>query len=332
MTVFPAQYSLLSSAPLGSYIASNYGLDGFTCRLLVHNLSDTYILEGSDGRYIFKVYRVAHRSPDEVLGEVALLNALAPGGVSVAFAVKDLQGRQVQQFLAAEGIRCGVLFMYAPGQAKYPLSDLQLQTLGREVAKMHNITCSLQLPYSRPVYNVETTLTRPLASVKELFKDLPDDYTFLQQLAAKVAGTLKQFDTGKFSYGYCHYDLIPKNYHFDGETKITFFDFDCTGKGYLVNDLMTFYIQLGFGVNAGKITQEKADTDFRIIIEAYREIRAVSDEELAAIPYLGVMFWMYFLEVYVLNFEDWSNTFLTPQFVKDRMALIRNWVDWYCRF
>ena len=95
---------------------------------------------------------------------------------------------------------------------------------------------------------------------------------------------------------------------------------------------MTFYIQLGFGVNAGKITQEKADTDFRIVTEAYREIRAVTDEELAAIPYLGVMFWMYFLEVYVLNFEDWSNTFLNPQFVKERMALIRNWVDWYCKF
>lgn len=332
MPVFPAQYSLLSPAALGTFISETYGLTGFTCKLLVHNLSDTYLLESGKTKYIFKVYRVAHRNAGEVQGEVDLLNALAAGGVSVAWAVKDLQGRQVQQFEAVEGWRSGVMFTFAPGRAKYPLSDLQLQALGREAAKMHTITQSLQLPYSRPVYDVATTLTRPLATVKEFFADLPDDYLYLQEIAAKVTDKLGKMDTGKFGYGYCHYDLIPKNYHFDDNDRITFFDFDCAGKGYLVNDLMTFYIQLAFVVNAGKMTQEKADADFRILTGAYREVRPISDAELAAIPYLGVMFWIYFLEIYVINFDDWANTFLTPAFVRERMALIRNWVDWYCNF
>jgi len=95
---------------------------------------------------------------------------------------------------------------------------------------------------------------------------------------------------------------------------------------------MTFYIQFGFVVNAGKITQERTDADFKVFTDAYAAVRPLSDEELAAIPYLGVMFWIYFLEVYVKNFDDWSNTFITPHFVKERIALIRNWVAWYCRF
>ena len=82
----------------------------------------------------------------------------------------------------------------------------------------------------------------------------------------------------------------------------------------------------------GRTTQEKADRDFGVFLEAYREARSLSVEEVEAIPYLGYMWWVYFLEFFQEHFEDWSNTFLGPRFIRERMALIRKWVDLYCRF
>jgi Ser/Thr protein kinase RdoA (MazF antagonist) len=212
------------------------------------------------------------------------------------------------------------------------LDEDRLKILGREIAHMHNITFEIKLSHARPVYDTETTLTKPLETIKSTFKDLPEEYAFLKETAAKVIAKMEKTDTSGFSYGYCHYDFIPKNFHFDDNNNLTLFDFDFAGKGYLVNDLMTFYIHLFFHVSVGRITQEKADEEFKILTDAYKQIRPLSQEELDTIPYLGFMFWVYFLGFYVDHFEDWSNTFLTPHFLKERVALMRKWVAWYCVF
>jgi Ser/Thr protein kinase RdoA (MazF antagonist) len=136
----------------------------------------------------------------------------------------------------------------------------------------------------------------------------------------------------EFSYGYCHYDLLAKNFHFDDQDGITFFDFDWCGKGWLVNDLMTFYVHYFFHVHFGRITQEEADRAFGIAVAGYRQQRAITDEEIAAIPYMGMMFWIFGLGFYEENYDDFSNAFLTPRFLRDRTALIRKWEECYCRF
>ena len=87
-----------------------------------------------------------------------------------------------------------------------------------------------------------------------------------------------------------------------------------------------------FHVHHSKNTQEEADRDLAIFLEGYRERRQISEEELAAIPYLGVMFWVFALGFYEENYDDFAINFLTPRFLKDRTALIKKWVDTNCRF
>jgi hypothetical protein len=50
MPVFPTQYSTLSAAALGDHIAKAYGFSDLTCRLLVRNVSDTYLLKGRNAQ------------------------------------------------------------------------------------------------------------------------------------------------------------------------------------------------------------------------------------------------------------------------------------------
>ncbi|RZL47611.1 MAG: hypothetical protein EOP00_11460 [Pedobacter sp.] len=329
MDVFPTQYSVLSAKALGKFLAVKYPLQGMTCRLLIHNVSDTYILESSKVKFIFKIYRDSHRKLKEIEAEVELLSLLKDGKAKVSFPILDLEGKYIQSFNAAEGTRYGVLFNYAIGKVVPDMNDEQLITVGREMAKIHNITSTIELKNYRKEYSIDTTLINPLIIFKPAFEELREEYAFLNETVNRVANSVNKLNLENFSYGYCQYDFLPKNFHFDNTGNITFFDFDFAGKGYLINDVASFYIHFFLEVYYGKLYQDDADKAFAIFVAAYRQVRPISDEELAAIPYFGFAFWIFYLGFQYENFDDWSNIFFGPKFLKDRTTLIKKWVEWY---
>ncbi len=332
MNSFPVQYSRLSTAALTQRIAECYGLETLSGQFLLHGVSDTYRFENQTEAYILKVYREAHRSRNEISGEVELLLTLKARGAKAAHPIADRAGAYIQEFNAPEGIRHGVLFSFAPGKSVLELSDNQVRSLGREMAFNHGITSQLELPFERNRYDVNTTLISPLRVIKPAFESLPDEYAQLAGLVEKVIQKLATFDTSRFSYGYCHYDYLPKNFHFDEHDRLTLFDFDFAGKGFLANDLASFSIHPFFNVLTGKTSREKADREMRGCLDAYRDVRPLLDEEIEAIPYLGVAFFVFYLGFQYENFDDWSNFFFGPRYLKERVATIQKYAEWYCQF
>ncbi len=331
--VFPAQYSTLSAAALKDYLIKAYDLDPATsCRLLIRNVSDTYILENDKSKYIFKIYRDAHRKRSEIEAEVELLNVLKANGNSVSYPFTDCDGKQIQQFNAIEGLRNGVLFSFAEGMVIHELENEQLIRLGNDMAKLHQTTSAIKLKNPRPVFNFETTLFEPIRVLAPHFETMPEEYDYLSQVAGKVVKKFETFDTANFSTGYCHYDFFPKNFHFDEKGKITFFDFDFAGQGFLINDLMSFLNHYFFHQVNQLTTKAQADKDFEVFLQAYQQVRPLSSDELAAIPYLGICFHIFFLKFFYDNYDDWSNIFLTPRYAKQRVGLIKKWEALYCNF
>jgi len=328
MSIFPTQYSTLSAAALKDFLSEKYNLKDANCRLLIHNVSDTYLLEDLKSKYIFKIYRDQHRKLSEIKAEVELLNILHQRGVKVSYPLEDGNGGQIQSFNAAEGTRYGVLFSYAKGEPVYAMSDRQLEMVGKEMALFHEVASSVELSYPRKEYNLDTLLIRPLALIKPAFEHLEDEYEYLVNACKKVAEGMMNIDVEKFSYGYCHYDFLPKNFHFDGEGGLTFFDFDFVGKGYLINDISSFYVHFFLEVLHGKITQEEADRSFRVFIKAYRSVRVLRDEELDAIPYFGFAFWVFYLGFHFENFEDCSSQIFGPRYIKGVVGFLRKWMEW----
>lgn len=330
MKTFPVQYSTLSSKALQQYIESQYGHKGLSCRLLMRGVSDTYLLENHSPQFILKVYRSAHRSPNQVSSEIELLNILKEKGAGVSYPIPDLSGEQLQTLHAPEGPRSAVLFSYARGKNVYDLSDAQLRKIGHEMARIHNITAGITLSYEREIYDIERLLLKPLQTLAPAFKDIPEGYTYLQQTAGRIMAKLASFNTSAFSYGYCHYDFLPKNFHFDEQDNLTFFDFDFTGKGWLANDLASFFIHFFFHTAHNRITPEEAKSAFAVFVAAYREVRPLSDEELATVPYLGAIFWIFYLGFQYENFDDWSCTFFSTNYLKDRVGVIKKYTDMHC--
>jgi len=99
------------------------------------------------------------------------------------------------------------------------------------------------------------------------------------------------------------------------------------GYGWLVNDIMTFWQHLSLDVHFGRIKQEEAHDAYAVFLEAYRAIRPLSKQELAAVPYLSLGFWLFYMQFHTTH--DQFYQFIQPGHLKLRTDLIRQLMERY---
>lgn len=301
MPTFPVTYSTLAAISLEATLSQRYMWDNVQCRLLLRGVSDTYSVSTSSGKFVLRIYRAGHRILSEIEVEVEFLIASKKSGVSVSYPVPDGEGHYVFTVDAPEGTRHGVVFTRAPGKFVPLLNDKQIVLFGREMARLHTISTNVRLVNQRWSINCETTLIRPLAAIKDYFYDYPDEYAWLQKVAEQTQDRISQFDRSAFVSGYCHFDFFPKNVHFVNDDSLTFFDFDFLGYGWIVNDVMTFQQHLFLEVEMGRMSESTSEKVFKLFVDAYREIRSLSEEELAAVPVLSLGFWLFYFGFYTTH-------------------------------
>jgi len=318
--LFPTSYSTLSADALGAFITRGYGLAGVECRFLVRGVGDTYLVKSAGVSYVFRVYRPSHRSFSQISAEVELLLAAKEAGVSVSYPVADAAGQYIHAFEAAEGVRHAVLFSYAPGSIVPVLNAGQLRNLGQEVARFHSVSGGLRLGEGRWNYDLQTTLVRPLELMEPYFAELPEEYAWWRRMAERILVRLEAVDTSGFAQGYCHFDLLPQNFHFEGD-KPTLFDFDFAGHGWLIYDLAIFRVHLDLDVHSGRQTKEAADQSFECFLAAYAEILPISEAERDCIPWCMLSFWCFYMGFH--RTHDQFYPLVQPGQLKARTVLIR---------
>src|ERR1700722_7719742 len=324
--IFPASYSTLSPLALASLVSERYGFADVRCELLLRGVGDTYLLESAGVSYILRAYRSSHRSLPQIKAEGELLLALMHAGVPAAYPIADLAGGEIQAVEAVEGTRYLVLFNYAPGQVAAVLSEPQLRVLRHEMARFHAVSSTITLSNKRWTFDFETTLHRPIEMLKHAFREDPEGYAWVKEAAGKVEQALNELGVSGFPTGYCHFDFLPKNIHFDGDS-LTFFDFDFFGHGWLVYDIMTFWEQLCLDVHFGRMKQTEADEAYAVFLKAYREVRPLSEAELKAVPWLSVCWWLFYMGFHTTH--DQFYPVVQPAHLKLRMGLLRQLMERY---
>ena len=319
--ILPVTYSTFASGPLGALISTRYGLHDVKCELILRGVSDTYSVSTPSVHFVTRIYRQGHRTLSQVNAEVEFLLALKEAGVSVSYPVPDNEGHHVFTVEAPEGVRHGVVFTHAPGSVCSAPNERQLQLLGWEMAKLHSVSRTVNLENDRWNFDVETTLIKPLAAIKDYFKACPVEYAWLQRTAEQKQEEISRLNHSTFTSGYCHFDFFPKNFHFKGNESITFFDFDFFGYGWIINDIMTFQQHLCFEIEIGRMSESSAKNGFKVFLEAYREILPLPYEELVAIPLLSLGFWLFYFGFYTTN--DQFLPLLQSQHLTARTNLIR---------
>jgi Ser/Thr protein kinase RdoA (MazF antagonist) len=350
--LFPASYSTLSSAALAAFIHEKYGLSSVECKMILRGVGDTYSVKvsgtagagvggsgagaggtgsragalaaGVDTWFILRVYRPDQRSLSQIKAETDLLLALKERDIPVSWPIADSSGAVIQSVDAIEGRKHMVLFSFAPGRSVLKLNERQLYNLGYQMARFHMASQTIELEDQRWTFDAETTLFEPLERIRGIFAHDPEAYAWMQKAVKFAAGKLDELDAASLPSGICHFDFLPKNFHFDGED-ITFFDFDFFGHGIFANDIMTFWQHLSIDAHFGRITQEEFGQSYALFLRGYQDLRPLSRRELAVIPYLSLGFWLFYISFHTTH--DQFYPFIQADHLKLRSDLIRKLME-----
>ena len=319
MKIFPVTNSTISAKELGEFVKDKYGLnENYNCKLFRTGMNHTYFLSNNETKYVIRVYSFNWRSKSEIIEELALLKLLKENNLSVSFPIEDKNGEFIQKINAPEGIRYVVLFSFAQGEKIRVMNEETCFSIGSLMAKIHNLT--LNRTIDRVSYNKKSLIELPYEYLKQFFSEKLTEMEFIKE----IGESFQNSDFDNIQNGIVHMDIWYDNMAVTNENEITIFDFDFCGNGWYILDVGYFCKQLFF------IESDKKQYELKVqsFLNGYQNNRDLLDKELKLIPKAGASVFIFYLGVQAQRF-DWSNIFLTENYLKMFVARIKYWVDYY---
>jgi Ser/Thr protein kinase RdoA (MazF antagonist) len=321
---FPVQYSTLSSEALKEKILSKYAFHNeVRCEYLYRGLNDNYLVHDADSKYILRVYRHAWRNLQDIESEMELLQYLKSNGVSVSFPIPDKENTLIQKISAPEGLRHAVLFSYAKGDTLLNAMTLhQSRNAGRELAKIHSLTINRRLKNNRCHLDVISLLYESFYAIKPFIEERPEDMRDFEEIIQTLRTKFEEISLSDLSFGICHGDLYPANYHVSMDDEVTLFDFDECCCSWFVMDVAAFcYVSTKYYRNADEVK--------KAFLEGYQEVRTLSKVEIDLIPYFGAINYIWVLGTQCANFEVFCH-FVRTNIKRNIIKNLKQYVDKYC--
>lgn len=322
MDIFPVIASTLSETQLGNFIKEKYSLnDNFNCKLFRTGVNHTYFMTDNETKFVVRVYCHKWRTKDEIKQELHLLNLLKENALSVSYPIPDKEGNLIQEINAPEGIRYIVLFSFAKGEKMRFMSNETCFSIGFLMANIHKITENKTI--QRINYDSQTLLKTSYDNLKVFFSEELPEMKLLKEMGGKISKSIDNCNLSQ-TKGIVHLDIWYDNLSVNNQNEITIFDFDNCGNGLLILDVGYFCKQLFF------IESDKKDYESKVksFLEGYQKVRYLSESELNLIPEMGASIFAFYLGVQAQRF-DWSNIFLTQNYLKMYVGRIKSWVDYY---
>ena len=323
MTPFPATASTLSAKALGQFAIEKYGLDSeSTCTLFRTGINHTYFITGNNFKYALRVYSFEWRTKPEIQEELRLLLLLKENYISVSYPIPDNKGEFIQEINAPEGIRYTVLFSFAQGDKVRFMDNNTCRAIGSLMAQLHKITVNQTI--NRIEYNAKTLLDLPYSYAKQFFSVQLPEMQFVKEISTKIAESFSKANVQHVKKGVVHLDIWYDNMSITDGNEITVFDFDFCGNGWQLLDVAYFCKQL-FHIETDKDIYEQKRQSF---IDGYVNVNKLSAAEIELIPHAGAAIYIFYLGVQSQRF-DWSNIFLTENYLKMYVGRIKAWTDYH---
>ncbi len=323
MNPFPVIASTLSATHLADFLKDTYGLsEAATCSLFRTGINHTYMVQDQEIRCVCRVYSHNWRTEAEIREEIRLLLPLAAYGVSVSHPLPDLKGEFVQRLSAPEGVRFVVLFTFAEGEKVRNLNETMCASIGTMMGRMHRITNQREL--ARTTYNAHTLTQLPYTYARRYFAEGLDEMRFVKKAGEYLEKVFADADDAPLRRGTVHMDIWYDNMSIQDENTLTLFDFDFCGNGWLVLDVAYFVMQLFHTTPDKEDFSGKAEAFYR----GYEREVPLSRAEKQLIPYAGMAIWIFYLGVQSQRFDNWSNIFLTENYLKHYVGLLKKWMEY----
>jgi Ser/Thr protein kinase RdoA (MazF antagonist) len=320
MKTFPVTASTLSAEHLASFIQQQYALQNAVCTLFRTGINHTYIVSSNNEKFVFRVYFKNWRSISEIQEELNLLLLLHKNSIAVTYPIADKGYNFIQTINAPEGTRYGVLFSFAKGEKIRFLSTDTCASIGSLMANIHLITEGRNL--DRITYDANTLITQPYKLALNYFNAAMPEMQYLKEISSELQDALEKA-IDYTSSGTVHLDIWYDNMSID-KNRIILFDFDFCGNGSPLLDVAYFCNQL-FNVETDKTEYEQK---VNLFIEGYKKVKNLSSEQINLIPKIAPSIFIFYLGVQCQRF-DWSNIFLSNNYLKMYVGRIKLWIDYY---
>ncbi|GGG51414.1 phosphotransferase [Bizionia arctica] len=322
MTNAPAISSIISPEYIAEFVINQYHLEKeTTCSILKIGINHTYLITTPINKYVFRVYFLNWKTKLEIEEELRLLNFLKENNTLVSYPISDSHKNDIQTIKAPEGDRFAVLFSFAEGKSiRIPTKEICYQ-LGASMAKMHQLTLNKTL--KREDFNGETLVNWAYKTAKSRFINSTNEMQFYKRANAVVSSEFKNADLSQIRTGIIHLDLWYENMKVTDASEITFFDFDNCGNGWLFLDI-SYSLMILFRNEQDKENFKIKSASF---YQGYESITPISEEEKRLIPYGGLAIWQYYNGIHVKRFNDFSNQFLSEEFLKYWIHTVNQWME-----
>lgn len=316
--VLPVVHSILATTTLAAEIAPDYEIgQPVECRFLNQGLNDTYLVKTVDDSYILRVYRLNWRSLSDILYEVDLLTHLGRRRAPVSVPIARRDGRFSRIMRMPEGNRHAVLFTYARGDPPaWPPDEAYCRLYGSAAAEIHSGLDDFSSDHERFPIDLDYLLDRPLQAILPFLQNRLDDAEYVRGLADRLKERVTLLD-GALQQGVCHGDFHGGNCHVSDDKALTFFDFDCCGRGWRAFDIATF--RWGAKLNGA---DEKIWSAF---LEGYTARRALSEVDREAVPLFVLIRHIWLLGLHTANASDWGAGWLNKRYFDRGLKFLRDW-------
>ena len=309
--------STLSTTGIAEFVSGKYSLPGnVVCRLLKTGINHTYLISADKASFIFRIYSYQWRSRAEITEELRLLNFLKQNNVSISWPVADSDGNYIQTVNAPEGERFAVLFSHAEGhKIQNYNSDVHFE-VGKLLAQIHKLTKDFTL--DRISYTADVLLKDSLENIKQFLSSDTEEMQFLLDTKPLLEKEITHANTNFIKKGAVHLDIWFDNLNISDNKKITLFDFDFCGNGWLCLDIAYYVMQL---YNIEKNETERLQK-MESFLKGYNTMYEISAEEMRVVPILGVCLYYFYLGIQCRRFDNWSNTFLNEVYLKRYISVL----------
>jgi Ser/Thr protein kinase RdoA (MazF antagonist) len=276
-------------AELGRRALRAWSFGDATLELLKYRENAVFSVAIHGARYALRISRPSYRSDAHLRSEAAWMRALEGVGVhtpemlptsagdlvEVASTDRVPEPRQCVLFSWIDGTQLGTV----EGGVGNDAVEGTYRTLGALAATLHEHGAHWKRPedFSRPDWGVDSFLGPDPAFGR--FWELPElesaSLDLLLRARDEARETLVEFGTGSDRFGLIHGDFLPENV-LVSESGPRLIDFDDSGECWYSFELATALFPALLHGNVGAVR--------RAYLEGYRELRALPDEHLAAIP------------------------------------------------
>ena len=234
--------------------------------------NSNYLLRTTKGSYIMTLYEKRVR-PEDLPFFLGLLDHLAGRGIRCPTPLQGRDGEALRQLCG----RPAVIVTFLDGLWPRRILPAHCQKLGHAMAKMHLAGADFALSRKNDL---------SVAGWRPLFESCAPNANQVQQgLAEELSEELTHLEEAwpeDLPAGVIHADLFPDNVFFLADELSGLIDFY-----FACNDFFAY--DLAVCLNAWCFEPDRAFniTKARLMLQAYRRVRPISDQELEALPLLA---------------------------------------------